>query len=596
MSIRGSLLRFAILHCSLLLSFLNIASAFAIINPGSNSTIGPVYQISRWSNVSVSSLTQVPSLEASSVAKNNNVTVNTRAQLVGLANTASSLATHTATMPSLKHTSLATLPTKMNTTVIPGTVVYITKTKGIYVANMTSSAIAQTSVSHSPNTTIPVIPRTTPYVTIAHTFKTVARAAASSEYRSGNSSIADLSGSLSSLSYTPSRLKSTFGQAPTSATITLSSGSRMTNLTTVPLNGTPSTFPSATQLSNSTFDRAATMVVKVLSSESQSVNSMTTISTCTSCASSSVSSNVNSTSGIFSTTKSAPIRIHASRTSEVAHGVSVSSSVNLSVPTTTSQNQTVDTTSTSLSSKMLTRARSSRSQTKATSVEPKTTLLRSSSTSSKLSLKSVTARTTPKQTASSSTDGPATIQTVTTGNDKIIILPRAAVVRPSPTQNTGSTSAAVPTALPPVDPAQHARHVAKIAEIVAPSVVGGAGFSITVPWAIWDFFKKKALAEGKAGVEVVNEQSAVVQRLARVSRVLRLSEDTVWPGDIGEDLDRVADIENSILQEEAVNTGILTRAQIAQIRDVFVSWTFYIREDELLNGSDCSTSPTRPST
>ena len=572
MSGRGSLLRVAVLNCCVLLSFLNIASAFAIINPGSNSTIGPVYQISRWSNVSVSSLTQVPSLEASSVARNNNVTVNTRAQLVGLANATSSLAAHTATMPSLKHTSIATLPTKMKTTVIPGTVVYITKTMGIYAANMTSSAIAQTSVSHSPNTTIPVIPRTTPYVTIAHTFKTVARAATSSEYRSGNLSIADLSSSLSSLSYTPSKLKTTFGQAPTSAMITLPSESRMTNLTTVPLNGTPFAFPSATQLSNSTFDRAATMVVKVLPSESQFVNSMTTISTCTSCASSSVASTVNSTSGIFSTTKSAPIRIHASRTSEVAHGVSVSSSVTLSVPTTTSQYQTVDTTSTSLSSKMLTRARSSRSQTtEATSVEPKTTLLRSSSTSSQLSLKSVTARTTPKQTASSSTDGPATIQTVTTGNDKIIILPRAAVVRPSPTQNTGSTSAAVPTALPPVDPAQHARHVAKIAEIVAPSVVGGAGFSITVPWAIWDFFKKKALAEGKAGVEVVKEQSAVVQRLARVSRVLRLSEDTVWPGDIGEDLDRVADIENSILQEEAVNTGILTRAQIAQIRDVFVS-------------------------
>lgn len=171
------------------------------------------------------------------------------------------------------------------------------------------------------------------------------------------------------------------------------------------------------------------------------------------------------------------------------------------------------------------------------------------------------------------------------------------MVRPSRTQSTGSTSAAAPTALPPVDPAQHARHVAKIAEIVAPSVLGGAGFSITVPWAIWDFLKKKALAEGKAGVEVVEEQSAVVRSFARVSRMLRLSEDTVWPGDnMGEDLDRVAEIENSILQEETVNPGTLTRAQIAQIGDVVVSLTFYIGKDELLNGSDCSTSPTRPST
>ena len=128
-----------------------------------------------------------------------------------------------------------------------------------------------------------------------------------------------------------------------------------------------------------------------------------------------------------------------------------------------------------------------------------------------------------------------------------------------------------PTALPPVDPAQHARHVAKLAEIIAPSVAGGTGLSITVGWAIWKFLGERAEAEGKVGAEVIETQSAVVRSLARVSSMSRLSGDTVWPGDLAADLDRVGTIENSILQEEAVNPGILTNLQVAQIEEAIVS-------------------------
>lgn len=80
-----------------------------------------------------------------------------------------------------------------------------------------------------------------------------------------------------------------------------------------------------------------------------------------------------------------------------------------------------------------------------------------------------------------------------------------------------------------------------------PSVVGGTGLSITVGWAIWKFLRRTAVAEGKVGSEIVEEESAVLQSFARVGSVSWVSEDTVWPGDIGENLDRVTDIENSIL-------------------------------------------------
>lgn len=93
----------------------------------------------------------------------------------------------------------------------------------------------------------------------------------------------------------------------------------------------------------------------------------------------------------------------------------------------------------------------------------------------------------------------------------------------------------------------------KFAEIIAPSIVGTTGLSITIGWTIWHFLHKTAEAELKTGTEISEEQSAVVQKFG-VSSVSRLSEDPVWLEDIGVDLNRVADIENSILQEETVNT------------------------------------------
>ncbi|KAF6223210.1 hypothetical protein HO133_000052 [Letharia lupina] len=566
-SVSGSPMCLAVLSCCLLLSFLNSAVAFAAPNPGSNITVSRVYQ-TRGSSSSVSSLTHVQSLKASSVSGNNVVTVNTPAHLVDSANATLRLANYTAATPSLEPISLASSRAKVNKTG-PETVTYVTKAKVQFPANTTRSAIVQTLVSQSLNATSPVIVLSTAYTTIFHTLKTVVSIATSSEYQSANSSTAGLTRYLSSLSSMPPGLELTSEHNPTSATMALSSGSVMTYPTTGLLNGTLSAFSWATQVLTSTSSRPMTTVGKVLSSESRKGNATVVRSVCISCASSSfMTSTVISASGAASTTKSIPLRIHASSTPKRTERSSISSSGALSTQTATSQNQTNDATSISPSGTTLSRSRSSSShRTKTTSVKSLNRSLRSSSKFSRFSSEPVTTRTQPVKVTSSTTNNPTTTQTVSAGNDTILVLPLAAVVRPSSTQSTGSTSAAIPTALPPADPAQHARHVAKLAEILAPSIVGGTGLSITVQWAIWNFLKKKAVSEGKAGVEVVEEQSAVVQTLTRVSSVSRLSEDTVWPGDIGADLDRAADIENSILQEEAVNPGILTNVQVAQIED-----------------------------
>ena len=148
----------------------------------------------------------------------------------------------------------------------------------------------------------------------------------------------------------------------------------------------------------------------------------------------------------------------------------------------------------------------------------------------------------------------------------------------------------MPTALPPVDPAQHAKHVAKLAEIIVPTVVGGSGLQITVSWAIWNFLRKRAEAAGRAGVEVVEEQTSAVQAISRASSLSRLpgnfdwtSVPASWPENVWIDLNRAADIENSILQEEVVNPGILTMTEAAQIEDVVVSVPFCVIADKVLN-------------
>ena len=70
---------------------------------------------------------------------------------------------------------------------------------------------------------------------------------------------------------------------------------------------------------------------------------------------------------------------------------------------------------------------------------------RSFSKSSELSPLPLTTRTQPVTISLSTTESPTTVQTVSAGNDTIVIVPRVAVVRPSHTQSTGSTSAPVPT-------------------------------------------------------------------------------------------------------------------------------------------------------
>ena len=149
-------------------------------------------------------------------------------------------------------------------------------------------------------------------------------------------------------------------------------------------------------------------------------------------------------------------------------------------------------------------------------------------------------------------------------------------------------------AVPPTLPlAQHAKHVATLVSTIAPLIVGGGGAAITAAWAIWNFLKKRAEPGGRPGVEVVEEQSAVIQSLARVSNMLRLFEDTFCLRNTRADLDNFADVEKGLLQEEAVDTGILTTEQVAQIDQVIVNLACCVNIDGLLNMLDCSTSSIR---
>lgn len=151
----------------------------------------------------------------------------------------------------------------------------------------------------------------------------------------------------------------------------------------------------------------------------------------------------------------------------------------------------------------------------------------------------------------------------------------------------------MPTALSSAEPAQHARHVTILVGIIALLIVRGGGAAITAAWAIWNFLKKRVEAAGRAGVGVVEEQPAVVQGLARLRSMLRLSEDTLWLGKTGADLDSFAEVEKSLLQEEALDAGILTTEQVSQIDQVFVNLAFCVNIDGLLNMLVSSISATR---
>lgn len=100
---------------------------------------------------------------------------------------------------------------------------------------------------------------------------------------------------------------------------------------------------------------------------------------------------------------------------------------------------------------------------------------------------------------------------------------------------------------------------------------------------------------GRAGLEVVEEQSTVAQSLARLKMKLRMFEGTLRLGDIGVDVDRVAEVEKTLPQEEAVNTDHLTTEEVARIDQASVSEAFCVNTDGLLMVLDCSTSASRPS-
>ena len=436
-------------------------------------------------------------------------------------------------MPSFEPTTLRSSSNKTNTTGSVN-VSHITKTKVELPADTTIEPISQTLETQPPDTKSPIIPPSTEYATI------------------------------------------------------------IPNVTTAPSNSTSSVFSSTTPSSTYTSSQVGTMDLKFGLSESQSVNSITTRSDCISCDSASMQSTVMSTTSVASTTGSAAVSVHDSRSSEGLHIFSVSSSTTSSIHITASDNQTTETILISPSSTRLNNTQSTRpSVAQTTSMRFRTRHSRSSSKTSLLSSISVTARIQSGEAASSTADSPTTVQTVSAGNDTILVLPRAAVVTNSPTQSTGSTSAKLPTALPSVDPAQHAKDVAKLAEIIVPSVVGGTGLSITVSWAIWRFLHKTAVAEGKVGSEILEEQSAIVQRFAQVGNELRLSEDTSWPRDIDTDIDVVADIENRILEEEAVHPGTLTAVQKVQTEGVIVRLGFPYAVDRSLIALECSVSATR---
>ena len=137
----------------------------------------------------------------------------------------------------------------------------------------------------------------------------------------------------------------------------------------------------------------------------------------------------------------------------------------------------------------------------------------------------------------------------------------------------------MPTALPPADPAQHALHIVKLAEIIVAAVVGGSGLSITVPWSIWNFLRKRAEATGKVGAEVVREQSAALQRMSEISSLDLNSVPASWPQNVWTDLNQAADIENSILQEGVVDPEILTTTEAAQVEEILVSLPFCVVAD-----------------
>lgn len=100
---------------------------------------------------------------------------------------------------------------------------------------------------------------------------------------------------------------------------------------------------------------------------------------------------------------------------------------------------------------------------------------------------------------------------------------------------------------------------------------------------------------GKVGTEVAEAQSAEVQRIGRVGEMTRISGDTVLPENIGSDIESVANIENELLEEEAVNPGTLTSEEAAQIEEAIVRPEDLDAVDGLLMTLECSASAPWPS-
>ena len=183
----------------------------------------------------------------------------------------------------------------------------------------------------------------------------------------------------------------------------------------------------------------------------------------------------------------------------------------------------------------------------------------------------------PNAKASPTSDKPpTTVQTFVAGNDTILVLP------PASETSSGPSALALPTAFPPADPAQHAKDVAKLAEIITPSVVGSTGLTVAVGWGVWKYLGEKAWAatkveakaEAEAAFEVVKEQTADVMRLARAARpeeLERLSRTLNF--DVDEYMADVERLETGLLSD-SVSNGItppfLTGAKAEKILEVLV--------------------------
>lgn len=114
--------------------------------------------------------------------------------------------------------------------------------------------------------------------------------------------------------------------------------------------------------------------------------------------------------------------------------------------------------------------------------------------------------------------------------------------------SSSSTESSIATFVPAAPPSN--AHIARLAEIILPSVVGGAGIGAGVGTALWKLFGKLADA---ASVARALKQAQRVELLDRIT-----ARQEAWN----------TYIERRVLMEEGRNPGILTTDQVNKIRAV----------------------------